>query len=421
MILIKNGFVVSPKNNINRKADILIDKDIVIKIGDIDEQEGYEIIDAEGMIVAPGLIDTHVHFREPGMEYKEDIHTGSLAAAKGGFTTVICMANTNPIIDNEETLNYCIKKAKNEKINILFASAITKNFDGKTLVDMNSMKNKGAILFTDDGIPLSNTKIVFEAMKKAKELNTVLSFHEEDPNLIGSLGVNEGEVSSNFGVKGAPSISEEVLVARDCAIALSTKATITIQHISSGESVKIIRKFKELGANIHAEVTPHHFTLTDNILLEKESLAKCNPPIREEYHRNKILEGLKDNTIDIIATDHAPHSVEEKNRGIKDSPSGMIGLETALSLGISELVNKNIISLSNLINKMSVNPSKLYNLNRGIIKENGIADIVIFDEKESWKVESFLSKSSNSPFIGETLEGKVKYTICNGDIVYQDK
>ncbi|WP_099203244.1 dihydroorotase [Miniphocaeibacter massiliensis] len=421
MILIKDGFVISPKNNINARLDILIDSGKIVKIGNIIEDSNYKIINAEGLIVAPGLIDTHVHFREPGQEYKEDIHTGALAAAKGGFTTVICMANTNPIIDNIETLKYCINKSKYEKINVLFASAISNGFNGKELVDMKLMKEEGAILFTDDGLPLSDSGIVLKAMENDKELDMILSFHEEDPNLIGSLGVNKGEVSKKLGVEGAPSIAEDVLVARDCALALSTGASITLQHISSGDSVDIIRLFKKLGANIHAEVTPHHFTLTDDIVIEKKSLAKCNPPIRTKYHQNKILEGLRDGTIEVIATDHAPHSMEEKNRGLMNSPSGLIGLETSLALGVTNLVEENIISLEELINKMSVNPSDIYKLNKGIIEENCTADIVIFDKDESWEVKDFLSKSTNSPFIGETLKGKVKYTICEGKIVYEDK
>nr|WP_207204734.1 dihydroorotase [Miniphocaeibacter massiliensis] len=420
-MLIKDGFVISPKNNINARLDILIDSGKIVKIGNIIEDSNYKIINAEGLIVAPGLIDTHVHFREPGQEYKEDIHTGALAAAKGGFTTVICMANTNPIIDNIETLKYCINKSKYEKINVLFASAISNGFNGKELVDMKLMKEEGAILFTDDGLPLSDSGIVLKAMENDKELDMILSFHEEDPNLIGSLGVNKGEVSKKLGVEGAPSIAEDVLVARDCALALSTGASITLQHISSGDSVDIIRLFKKLGANIHAEVTPHHFTLTDDIVIEKKSLAKCNPPIRTKYHQNKILEGLRDGTIEVIATDHAPHSMEEKNRGLMNSPSGLIGLETSLALGVTNLVEENIISLEELINKMSVNPSDIYKLNKGIIEENCTADIVIFDKDESWEVKDFLSKSTNSPFIGETLKGKVKYTICEGKIVYEDK
>lgn len=422
MILIKNGRVIDPKNNIDEKLDIIIKDERIYKIGHFQDNGEYEkIIDAEGKIVSPGLIDVHVHFRDPGFTYKEDIFTGAEAAAKGGFTTVICMANTNPIVDNEETLKYILDKAKKAKIKILQAAAITKEFKGKELVDMKKLKELGVVGFTDDGLPIKGSKLVMEAMEKAKELDMPLSFHEEDPSLIKSPGVNEGKVSKELKVGGAPNVAEDVLVARDCMLALKTNAKISIQHISSGNSVDLVRFAKSLGAKVTAEATPHHFSITEEAVLKHKTLAKMNPPVRTEKDKEKIIEGLKDNTIEIIATDHAPHSKEEKERELTKAPSGIIGLETSLALGVTNLVKKGHLTLLKLLEKMTINPANFYKLDAGTIEEGKFADLVIFDENEEWIVpEKFASKASNTPFIGEKLYGKVKYTICNGKIVYRD-
>lgn len=422
MILIKNGRVIDPKNNIDEKLDIIIKDERIYKIGHFQDNGEYEkIIDAEGKIVSPGLIDVHVHFRDPGFTYKEDIFTGAEAAAKGGFTTVICMANTNPIVDNEETLKYILDKAKKAKIKILQASAITKEFKGKELVDMKKLKELGVVGFTDDGLPIKDSKLVMEAMEKAKELDMPLSFHEEDPSLIKSPGVNEGKVSKELKVGGAPNAAEDVLVARDCMLALKTNAKISIQHISSGNSVDLVRFAKSLGAKVTAEATPHHFSITEEAVLKHKTLAKMNPPVRTEKDKEKIIEGLKDNTIEIIATDHAPHSKEEKERELTKAPSGIIGLETSLALGVTNLVKKGHLTLLELLEKMTINPANFYKLDAGTIEEGKFADLVIFDENEEWIVpEKFASKANNTPFIGEKLYGKVKYTICNGKIVYRD-
>lgn len=422
MILIKNGRVIDPKNNIDEKLDIIIKDEKIYKIGHFQDNGEYEkVIDAEGKVVSPGLIDVHVHFRDPGFTYKEDIFTGAEAAAKGGFTTVICMANTNPIVDNEETLKYILDKAKKAKIKILQAAAITKEFKGKELVDMKKLKELGVVGFTDDGLPIKDSKLVMEAMEKAKELDMPLSFHEEDPSLIKSPGVNEGKVSKELKVGGAPNAAEDVLVARDCMLALKTNAKISIQHISSGNSVDLVRFAKSLGAKVTAEATPHHFSITEEAVLKHKTLAKMNPPVRTEKDKEKIIEGLKDNTIEIIATDHAPHSKEEKERELTKAPSGIIGLETSLALGVTNLVKKGHLTLLKLLEKMTINPANFYKLDAGTIEEGKFADLVIFDENEEWIVpEKFASKANNTPFIGEKLYGKVKYTICNGKIVYRD-
>lgn len=422
MLLIKNGRIIDPESKLDKVGDILIEENIIKKIDEnIEIQDNYEIIDAKGMIVSPGLIDVHVHFRDPGLTYKEDIQTGAMAAARGGFTTVVCMANTKPAVDNVETLEYILNRAKKVPINVLQAAAITKNLEGKVLVDMEMLKKAGAVGFTDDGFPIMDSSVVLNAMEEAKKLNVPISFHEEDPTLVINAGINEGSISKTLNMQGASHLAEDVMVARDCILALKTKAKVNFQHVSSKEAVDIIRYAKQKGANIYAEASPHHFVLTEDGVIKYKTNAKMNPPLRTNEDREKLIEGLKDGTINIIATDHAPHSKEEKDKEFTKAPSGIIGLETALSLGITYLVNKNHLSLMDLLEKMTINPANLYNLNSGKIKEGNSADLLIFNLKERWTVDKFYSKSSNSPFVGWELDGKVKYTICKGKIVYLDK
>jgi dihydroorotase len=419
MILIQHGRLIDPKTKRDEITDILIDNDRIRKIGKIDDVANIEtVIDAKGKIVAPGFVDVHVHFRDPGFTYKEDIASGSAAAAHGGYTSVVCMANTNPVIDNIDALLEFMHRAKDACINVHTVAAVSKGFKGNELSDMTMLAQCGAVGFSDDGVPLMNTKLLLNAMEKAAALDAPISLHEEDPALIGVAGINDGEVSAALGLKGAPSCSESSMIARDCMIALSTSAKIHIQHVSTAESVMIISMAKKLGAKITAEVTPQHLTLTEDAVAKYGSLAKLNPPFRQERDRKMLIAGLKNGTIDIIATDHAPHSIEEKAKPLSEAPSGMIGLETALGLMITHLVKTKHFSLIDLIEKMSTAPAKLYNFDAGYIAENGPADITIFDEDESWTVKNFSSKSSNSPFAGVTLFGKVHYTICRGKIVH---
>lgn len=423
MILIKNGRLIDPLSKKDEVVDIAIEDGKIKKIGKIEVNEKFkEIIDAKGYIVSPGLIDVHVHFRDPGFTYKEDILTGAKSAARGGFTTVVCMANTKPVVDNVETLNYINEKAKEACINVLQVGSITKSFRGKELTNFEELLENGAVGFSDDGIAIMDTEILYEAMNKANELDVPISLHEEDSNFIDTAGVNDSEIAKKLGLKGgAKTCAEDIMVARDCMIALETGAKVSIQHISSGVAVETVRFAKSLGAKVYAEAAPHHFTLTEEDVLKHGSLAKMNPPLRTHKDKQTIIEGLKDNTIEIIATDHAPHIIEEKNRAFAACPSGIIGLETSLALGITSLVKQNHLSLMSLLEKMTINPAKLYNLDRGRIKEGVIADILIFNPDEEWIVKDFDSKSSNSPFIGEKLLGKVKYTISEGKIVYTDK
>lgn len=422
MILIKNGRLVNPATNTDEVMDVAIENGKILKVGKGIEENGFgKVIDAAGKIVAPGLIDVHVHFRDPGFEHKEDLLTGSASAAKGGFTTVVCMANTKPVVDSVEVLNYVQNKAELVPINIVQAAAITKGFLGKELVDMKTLKEAGALGFTDDGLPINDTALVMKAMEMAKELDVPLSFHEEDPSLIGNPGVNAGEVAKELGLVGAPNVAEDVMVARDCMMAMKTGAKVDIQHISSGNSVDMVRFAKQHGARVYAEASPHHFTLTEDAVREHKTFAKMNPPLRTAWDRDKIIEGLKDNTIEIIATDHAPHTTEEKTGEFQNCPSGIIGLETSLALGIMSLVNAGHLTYLQLMEKMSVKPAELYNLDTANIAEGKPADIVIFDPNEKWIAGDYASKAENTPFTGMEMTGKVKYTICNGRIAYEDK
>lgn len=419
MIFIQNGRVLDPKSKTDIVMDLVIDdgKIIAMESGSKPSQEDL-VIDAAGLAVAPGLIDVHVHFRDPGLTYKEDIQIGALAAAKGGFTTVVCMANTRPPVDNPKTLEYVLCEGRKTGINVLSAAAITVGMKGSELVNMEELKKLGAVGFTDDGMPILDSSLAKRAMEEAARLNVPLSFHEEDPAFIENNGINQGAVSRQLDIGGSPALAEDIMVARDCMLALHTGAVIEIQHISSGNSVRMVRLAKQMGAKIMAEVTPHHFSLDESALLKHGTLAKMNPPLRTELDREEILHGLQDNTIDIIVTDHAPHSSEEKSRPFTEAPSGIIGLETSLALGITNLVHPGHLSLLQLIEKMSLNPARLYSLDKGYLAPGADADIVIFDPNELWTVTDFISKSSNSPFIGERLFGKVKYTICSGKMVY---
>ena len=422
MILIQNARILDPKTKTDKIADLLVREGKIAEIGIIPVEDGMEVIDAKGLILAPGLIDIHVHFRDPGQTHKEDLVTGSQAAAAGGFTTVVCMANTMPKVDNVETLTDIITRAKELPIHVLQSSAVTKGFNGRDLVDMEAMKAAGAVGFTDDGIPLMNAGVLKKAMEEAKRLNMPISLHEEDPNLVVKAGINQGNVSKELGFGGAPVVAEDAMVARDCMIALSTGASVDIQHISSKNAVEMVRQAKAMGANVVAEASPHHFTLTEEAVLQYGVMCKMNPPVRTEDDRQAIIRGLQDGTIEIIATDHAPHTTEEKEAGIEKAPSGIIGLETALSLGITSLVKEGHLTMMELLEKMTINPAHLYHLDSDSIAVGQAADLVLFDENETYIVpDTFASKSSNTPFIGWELTGKVKYTICNGKIVYSDR
>ena len=423
MKLIQGGIVVDPCKGTMYRKDILIKDGKIAEISEKIDVSDYgkevQIIDASGKKIGPGLVDVHVHFRDPGFTYKEDIETGALSAAKGGFTAVVLMANTKPTVDNEETLAYVLEKGEKTAIHVHTCAAITKSLQGETMTDMEGLKDAGAVGFTDDGIPILSEELVRAAMEKAAKLDVPLSFHEEDPSFIDNNGINRGKASAHFGIGGSDRMAEISLVERDLEIALSTGAAFNVQHISAKESVELVRKAKAKGANIHAEATPHHFTLTEEAAVTYGTLAKMNPPLREEADRMAVIEGLKDGTIDLIATDHAPHSEEEKSRPITEAPSGIIGLETAFALAISNLVKPGYLTLPQLFDRMSLAPSKMYHLPYGTIEEGGVADLIIFDDDKQVTFDKFVSRSSNSPFLGQTFYGTIDMTICKGEIAYK--
>ena len=421
MILIKDGRLVDPLSRTDEVRDIVIEDDTVKYIGKFHRSDGYErIIEAKGCVVAPGLVDVHVHFRDPGLEYKEDMESGEKAAFAGGFTTVVCRTNTEPIVDNTEVLDYVVEKAHKRKLHIYSTAAITKGFQNKELTDMEQLKVHGAVGFTNDAAAIMDDRLMIKAMKECERLKVPISVHDENINLIGNLGINEGKISKEMGVEGSPNMAEDTMVARDCMLALHTGSTVVIQHVSTEASVEQLRMAQKMGAHVLAEVTPHHFSLTEDEIRTMGTNAKVDPPLRTNRDRFALLEGLRDGTISIIASDHAPHSKEEKEKDFLEAPSGIIGLETALPVAVTYLVKKGHLTMWKLIEKMSLNPAQLYNLDAGYIKEGGKANIVIFNEEESYVVDGFWSKSENSPYKGKELFGKVLYTICDGEIVYEN-
>ena len=419
-LLIKNGRVVDPKSGRDEIADVLIQGKKIVKIGQNLQAQQAKIIDARGLVVAPGLVDVHVHFREPGQTYKETINTGALAAVAGGFTTVVMMANTQPILSTPQVIKATLKLAAQEKIKIKTVASITMDFDGQNLTDFEELLKAGAVGFSDDGIPLTNAGVLRKALQKSLVTDSLLSIHEEEPNLIGQLGINDGEIAHRCGFVGAPTVSEYSMVARDVMLAYDTGARLHIQHLSAGESVEVIRFAKKMGAKVTAEVTPQHFSITEAAILSEGTNAKLNPPLRKEADLKEIIAGLKDGTIDVIATDHAPHTQEEKNVTLLKAPSGMIGLETSLQLALTHLVSPGHLSLIELLEKMTLNPARLYDFDAGYLEEQGPADVVIFDAAQNYFIaEHFDSKAMNSPFINQKVCGQVKYTICDGELVYQ--
>jgi len=372
--------------------------------------------------VAPGLIDTHVHFRDPGFPDKETIETGAAAAKKGGFTTVVMMANTSPAVDMPHLLTQNLSKGRKTGIRVLQAAAVTKGLRGEELTDMDALAAAGAVSFTDDGFPIMDEKLLFKAMKKAAELKIPISLHEEDPAFVEGQGINDGETARRLRLFGASALAEQVLIARDGALALEAGCPLVIQHISSARSVALVRAFKALGADIHAEAAPHHFSLTEEAVVKHGTYARMNPPLRTEADRQAVIEGLRDGTIDIIATDHAPHTAAEKSVPFDGAPSGIIGLETSLALGITNLVKTGRLTLLQLLAAMTSNPAKLYRLPGGTLAVGSPADLVIFDMDGAFVAGEggYASKSENTPFTGQRLFGRVKATVCGGKVVYED-
>ena len=423
-ILIKGGRIIDPSQGIDTKGNILIEsgkiKSYPKTTKKFEQDSRVKVIDAKGKVVCPGLVDIHVHLREPGFEYKETISSGCKSAAAGGFTTIVCMPNTNPVNDNASVTEYILLKARTEGIvNVFPIGAITKGEMGETLAQIGEMYEAGCVGVSDDGMPVMNSKVMRHAMEYVKAFDIPVISHAEDKNLSGNGVMNEGEVSTQLGLAGIPCASEDVMVSRDIQVAELTGSRLHICHVSTEGSVRLIRAAKKRGVKVTAEVTPHHFILTDEAVSRYDTNAKMNPPLRGKKDREAVIEGLKDGTLDAIATDHAPHSEDEKKVEFDLAPFGIVGLETALPLSL-KLVEDGVLSLSEMISKLTDAPSNVLNLGKGTLKTGEAADVVIFDPDQDVTInkENFHSKSKNSPFNGWKLKGKVNYTIVKGKVVY---
>lgn len=408
MLLIRNGRVLDPYTNINAQMDILIGDDGVIReLGpQLDEPAGCAVYDAAGLTVSPGFVDGHVHFRDPGQTQKEDVLTGAAAAAAGGYATVICMANTLPTCDTPEIIRYVTDKAKDCPVEVLQAGAVTKGLKGQELTDFAALQAAGAPCLTDDGINLTNAGLCRAAMEQAAERDILLSFHEEEPSLVPSPGVNFGSAAAQqFGVPGARASAETAMIARDIALALDTGARVLFQHVSSAQSAALIRAGKKLGARIYAEVTPHHISLTEDDVIVHGTYARMNPPLRREADREALIDALADGTIDMIATDHAPHTAEEKAREFAKAPSGITGLETAFSVCNTYLVQTGRLTPMQLVDRMSKAPAEIYGLTGRAVAAGNYARLALLDWDSRMVYKTYRSKAVNTPYTGMQLTG----------------
>jgi len=409
---LKNGRIIEPSTKKDYIADILIINGVIEKISpNIGDEKDYQIIDLKGKIVSPGFIDMHVHLREPGYEYKETIETGCLAAASGGFTAVCCMPNTNPAIDDASIAKWIIersKKVRNYIVDVYPIAAITKNRDGKELSPMMELVEAGVVSFSDDGNSVENSELLRRAMEYSSMLGKPIIQHAEDMYLSKGGVMNEGFISTKLGMPPIPSIAETIIIARDIQLANYTRSQYHAAHVSTQGSVELIRNAKRVNDKITCEVTPHHFSLTDSIVCSFDTNTKVNPPLRADDDVEALKEGLRDGTIDVIASDHAPHSFDEKQVEYLFAPFGIVGLETAVGLAFTELVWKNYLDIYQMIEKFSVNPRKILHLSPIKIKEGEEANLTILDPDIEWvvDVEKFKSKSKNSPFHGRRLKGK---------------
>ncbi len=426
-MIIKNGTVVDPKSGVAKKATVLIEGNLIKNIYpedyDVSQIKDAEVIDATGKYIMPGFIDLHVHLRDPGLTYKEDIATGTAAAARGGVTTVCAMPNTKPVVDTVETLNYVHDKAAAEgKVRVRQLSAFTKNMDGKELVDLEAMHNAGAVAFSEDGKSVMDIVLYREALKKVADMDALVMAHCEDKDLVGKGVLNEGVASEKYGVPGISNSVEDVITARDIFLAGELGARLHLCHCSTKGTVELMRMAKRMGFKVTAEVCPHHFTLTDADITEADSNYKMNPPLRTEEDVKALIEGLVDGTMDCISTDHAPHGKDEKAKFFAEAPFGITGLETSAALTYTALVNTKLMDVVKMAEKMSYNPAKVLGIDDkfGHISEGAVADIALFDPHIEWEVkeEEFASKATNSPYVGKVLQGRVTETIVDGKLVY---
>ncbi|MBN1521031.1 MAG: dihydroorotase [Candidatus Aureabacteria bacterium] len=419
--LIKNGKVIDTESCSIREADILVEEARIASIRKNIKEEGCEVFDAKGLIVCPGFIDLHVHLREPGFEAQETIETGTKAALKGGFTTVVCMPNTNPPVDNEGIVSLIkLRAEKDGYVEVLPTACITKGRLGEELAEISKLVAAGACAISDDGSTVMNSLVMRRALEYIKMFNIPLIDHCEDHHLSDSGLVNEGYCSTSLGLKGIPSASEEIIVLRDILLCEYVNSRVHIAHVSTKGSVSLIREAKKRGVRVTAETAPHYFSLTDKSLVGYDTNFKVNPPLRSSEDMIAIQEGLRDGTLDAIATDHAPHTSDDKDKEFQDAPFGMIGLETSFAVGITELYRKDVLSLPELVQKYTVGPACVLGLDKGILKEGHEANITIVDTEKSFMVREdfFAGKSRNSPYLGRTLQGTVEAVFVNGNLRY---
>ena len=423
-ILIKNGRLINPSENLDKVMDIFVEDGIIKEKAESIEKQADTVIDAAGCYVMPGLIDLHVHFRDPGLTYKEDIETGSKAAAKGGFTTVCCMPNTKPVVDNVETVKYIIKKGEKTGLtNVLPVGAVTKNMAGVEITDVEELKKAGICAISEDGKSVMNSGVYRKAMKNAAKANVPVLAHCEDINLVEGGVINLGDKSSELGVKGISNAVEDVIAMRDIMLAKETGATLHLCHCSTKDSDEMVKRAKEEGIKVTAEVCPHHFSMCSDDITSNDGNFKMNPPLRAREDMEALIKGLQDDIMDVISTDHAPHSAEEKAKDLEHAPFGIVGLETSVALTVTNLVKKGYLTPMQMAAKMSYNPAKVLGIPKGTLDEGKIADITIIDPDKEYTIDvnTFESKGKNTPFDGYKVSGEVEYTILNGKVVYSNK
>ena len=422
-LLLKGGTVIDPGSKRNEVSDVLIENGIIQKVGKNLKSPDAEVYDATGKIVAPGLIDMHVHFREPGQEAKEDFASGSRAGAAGGYTTVATMPNTSPVVDTAALVRSLQKRAEDVSvIHIRIIGAVTKNQEGRELAELGDMVEAGAVAFSDDGHFDPSAKVLLSAYDYLVPFDKAIINHEEDNSLVEDGAMNEGHRSAILGIKGRPTVAEDIAVARDVMLAEYAGAHVHVAHISSARAVQIVREAKARGVRVTTEVTPHHLTMTDECVNPVDSSTKVNPPLRTQKDVDAMVAGLADGTIDMIVTDHSPHEREDKDREYVYAPSGFPGLETALGVVLTDLVHTGKMDMETVIERMSYAPARVFRLNAGTLNEGAPADVVVIDPQRLWTVEAekFYTRGSHSPFAGRKLKGKAVLTVVDGEIVMKD-
>ena len=422
-LLIKNGRLVDPVSATVSLTDLLVENGKVALVERGIQAQADQTIQASGLVVCPGLVDMHVHLRDPGLTYKEDIHTGALAAARGGVTSLACMANTAPVLDSPEQIRYVKEKARTGcGVNVYPVGAVSRGLQGEELTDFEALKRAGAVALSDDGNNIDDANLMRDALIRGRRQKLTILAHCENTTMVNGRAVNEGSVSRQLWLEGRPAIAEELVVMRDAMLAEETRAAVHICHISTAKAVEIVRRMKKKKVAITCETCPQYFTLTEDEILIQGSQARVNPPLRTEKDVRGIIAGLRDGTIDVIATDHAPHSAEEKARGLTRAPSGMVGLETSLAVTLTQLYHTGKMELPEIIRRMTVNPAAILQISKGRLSLGCDGDITVFDPDEEWTVdpEQFASKGRNTPFAGRKVKGRVKYTIVGGQVIYRD-